>query len=70
MYMEINIINLKKYMLQFVSLVSSYILSPCKIKGSFAMSLGFISSTIFVLLDNQYPYVVIEKDNSNQCSHY
>lgn len=69
--MYINQTNLQKYMLQFVLVsIASYILSPCKIKVTFAMSLGFISSTIFVLLDNQYPYVVIEKDNSKQCSHY
>ena len=61
--------HLIKYMTQFILVtIASYILSPCKVKCTFAMSLGFISSTIFVLLDNQYPMIVL-KEEKETC-HY
>lgn len=62
--MNINKLHLIKYMAQCILVsLASYILSPCKIKCTFAFSLGLISSTIFVILDNFYPMIVIEKND-------
>ncbi len=57
--MFINSIHFVKYFTQliFVS-IASYLLSPCNIEYQLAITIGLISSTIFVLLDNQYPYII------------
>lgn len=59
--MNINLNNSIKYFSQLIVVtIASYLLSPCKVKLPFAMTLGFISSSLFAILDTMYPYIVIE----------
>ena len=63
--MNINFNNCIKYFTQLIVVtIASYLLSPCKVKLPFAMTLGFISSSLFAILDTMYPYVVIEENKS------
>ena len=51
-----------KYLIQFILVsLTSYTLSPCTLKVSFAMTIGLISASIFALLDTYYPIVVYKK---------
>jgi hypothetical protein len=53
-----------KYLIQFILVsLTSYTLSPCTLKVSFAMTIGLISASIFALLDTYYP-IVVYKENS------
>lgn len=59
----INIrINKKHFIKYFVQLVivtiASYLLSPCKVKLIFALTLGFISASLFAILDTLYPFII------------
>ena len=59
--MNINLNNSIKYFSQLIVVtIASYLLSPCKVKLPFAMTLGFISSSLFAILDTMYPYIVLE----------
>ena len=59
-----NINNCLKYFTQLIIVtIASYLLSPCKVKLPFAMTLGFISSSLFAILDTMYPLVVILKED-------
>jgi hypothetical protein len=61
--MYLNTKNLMKYLIQFILVsLTSYTLSPCTLKMSFAATIGLISASIFALLDTYYP-IVIHKEN-------
>ena len=61
--MGLNKRNCIKYCIQLsLVTISSYLLSPCQIKLSFALTLGLISTSIFSILDVMYPIII---DNSN-----
>jgi len=60
-----NFKNLCKYIIQVILVsIASYCLSPCDVKIPFALSIGLISATIFVILDMYYPMIVYDKKNN------
>ena len=62
--MYLNTKNLMKYLIQFILVsLTSYTLSPCTLKVSFAMTIGLISPSIIALLDTYNPIVVYKENN-------
>jgi len=61
--MILNTKNLMKYLLQLIIVgMTSYLLSPCNLKISFAVTIGLISASIFAIIDTFYP-MIVSRDN-------
>ena len=57
--MNINKKHLLKYLIQFIIVsLTSYCLSPCNLKVSFAVTIGLLSASVFAILDTFYPMIV------------
>ena len=64
MNIRINKKHFIKYLTQLIIVtIASYLFSPCKVKFMFALTLGFISSSLFAILDTLYPFII---DDSNK----
>ena len=59
--MYLNKKNLLKYLLQFIIVsLTSYCVSPCNLKLSFALIIGLVSASTFAIIDTYYPIIVFK----------
>ena len=57
--MYLNRKNLLKYLLQFIVVaLTSYLISPCRLKILFAITVGLVSASTFAIIDTYYPIVI------------
>ena len=56
--------NLIKYMVMFfVVSYSTYFIPGCSIMNEHAIYIGLLASTTFVILDNNFPNIIIKSEN-------
>ena len=57
--MYLNRKNLLKYLLQFIVVaLTSYLISPCRLKIPFAITVGLVSASTFAIIDTYYPIII------------
>ena len=62
--MNINLNNLIKYLILFsVVTFSTFFIPGCSIMNQHAIYIGLLASTTFVILDNNFPTIIIKKEN-------
>jgi len=56
--------NIIKYLIMFsIVTISTYFIPNCSIMNEHAIYIGLLASTTFVILDNNFPTIIIKKEN-------
>ena len=54
---------IKYFIMFFIVTISTYFIPNCSIMNEHAIYIGLLASTTFVILDNNFPTIIIKKEN-------